>query len=96
MESEFLQEMFGLSVDHYVAVVAVEVGCHVVHTAIKALRSKRTRAPEAPEQEESANVGDGPPSPDVHSPPVGAWHPWTAGQKKIRATSTGWPFAFVA
>lgn len=54
MESEFLHEMFGLSIDHYVAVVAVEVGCHVVHRALQRskdvagrLRSKRSRAREA-------------------------------------------------
>lgn len=39
MEAEFLHEMFGLSIDHYVAVVAVEVGCHIVHRAVKRSRA---------------------------------------------------------
>lgn len=36
--TEFTSELFGLSVDHYVAVVVIEVACHVVHNALKNTR----------------------------------------------------------
>lgn len=95
MEAEFLHEMFGLSIDHYVAVVAVEVGCHVVHRAVKRTRAvagkvrERRAARRETNSEEggTANERAGP----LHNP--GRRHGGRASHGEQVGRPVGRPFA---
>jgi hypothetical protein len=68
--TEFTSELFGLSVDHYVAVVVVEVACHVVHNALKHTRKLAGKLRER--RSLVADASDETPEPRCPVVPLGA------------------------